>query len=141
MIYYNNQLMPDDSSAQLFLVSNSVAFEKFEDHEAAIHFHIDQLINVAISEGENPKALIEDYLEISFCDGHTTEEITSFLMETDKMQTALWTLQERWQSMDESLTEDSLLGGNSVGKEEAIQLYAEITLRSYLETLATFNNG
>ena len=89
--------------------------------------------------GENPIALIEEYLEVVYNEGNTTDEIASFLLETDKMQTALWTLKESWDKMDDSLPTSSIMYGG-MDKEEAVQLYSETTLRSYLEALALFKN-
>ncbi|TGV03589.1 hypothetical protein [Flavivirga rizhaonensis] len=139
MIYYNNQLMPNDNSAKLFMVTNSVPFERFEDHEAAIYFEIDQLVDHAVGSGENTIALIENYLEITYTDGRTIEEIVAFLIHTDKLQCALWTLKESWDKFDKTLPEDSLMHGG-ISKDEAIQIYSETTLRSYLEALAQFKN-
>ena len=89
--------------------------------------------------GEDTIALIEEYLEVIYNDGTSTEEIATFLLETDKMQTALWTLKESWDKMDDSLPTDSLMYGG-MNKEDAVQLYSETTLRSYLEALALFKN-
>ena len=139
MIYFNNQLMPDDNSAKLFMVTNPVPFERFEDHEAAIYIQLHDLVEQAIGKAENPIALIEDYLEITYTDGRTIEEIAAFLFHTDKLQCALWTLKESWDKFDKTLPEDSLMYGG-ISKDEAIQMYSEITLRSYLETLAQFKN-
>lgn len=140
MIYVNNQLMPDDNSIKLFTATNSTSFERFEDHEAAIYFQIDALIEEAMGNGENPIALIENYLEITYTDGRTIEEIAAFLCHTDKMQCALWTLKERWGKFDKNLPEDSLMHGGGISKDEAIQIYSETTLRTYLEALAQFKN-
>ena len=74
-----------------------------------------------------------------YTDGKTTEEIANFLAHSDQMQLALWTLKESWSAMDESLPNDSLIYGG-LSKEEAIQLYSEITLRTYLEALAQYQN-
>ena len=71
--------------------------------------------------------------------GQVLKKLPAFLLETDKMQTALWTLKESWDKMDDSLPTDSLMYGG-MDKEEAVQLYSETTLRSYLEALALFKN-
>ncbi len=139
MIFYNNQLMSGDIKARLFMVSNPSKFERFEDHEAGIFIQLHELIEQARATGEDPIALIEEYLEVIYNDGTSTEEIASFLLETDKMQTALWTLKESWDKMDDSLPTNSLMYGG-MDKEDAVQLYSETTLRSYLEALALFKN-
>ncbi|WP_452222160.1 hypothetical protein [Lacinutrix salivirga] len=131
--------MSGDVKARLFMVSNPSKFERFEDHEAGIFIQLHELIEQATAMGDDPIALIEEYLEVIYNDGTSTEEIASFLLETDKMQTALWTLKESWDKMDDSLPTDSLMYGG-MDKEDAVQLYSETTLRSYLEALALFKN-
>lgn len=140
MIYFNNQLMPNNTSAKLFMVTNTKPFERYEDHEAALYIQLYQLVEHAFAKGDNPIALIEDYLELVYTEGKTVAEIADFLAQTDKMQLALWTLKESWDKLDESAPQDSLLYGNGMDKEEAIQLYSEITLRTYLEALAQHQN-
>lgn len=140
MIYFNNQLMPNDTKAKLFMVTNTKPFDRYEDHEAALYIQLHQLVEHAFAKGENPIALIEDYLELVYTEGKSIAEIADFLVNSDKMQLALWTLKESWDALDESLPQDSLLYGSSMDKEEAIQLYSEITLRTYLEALALYKN-
>ena len=140
MIYFNNQLMPNDTSTKLFMVTNTKPFERYEDHEAALYIQLHQLVEHAFAKGENPIALIEDYLELVYTEGKSIAEIADFLANTDKMQLALWTLKESWDKLDETAPQDSLLYGNGMDKEEAIQLYSEITLRTYLEALAQHKN-
>ncbi|GER59623.1 hypothetical protein ULMA_17310 [Patiriisocius marinus] len=140
MIYFNNQLMPNDTSTKLFMVTNTKPFERYEDHEAALYIQLHQLVEHAFAKGENPIALIEDYLELVYTEGKSVGEIADFLANTDKMQLALWTLKESWDKLDETAPQDSLLYGSGMGKEEAIQLYSEITLRTYLEALAQHKN-
>ena len=131
--------MSGDVKARLFMVSNPSKFERFEDHEAGIFIQLHELIEQAKAMGENPISLIEEYLEVVYNEGNTTDEIASFLLETDKMQTALWTLKESWDKMDDSLPTSSIMYGG-MDKEEAVQLYSETTLRSYLVALALFKN-
>lgn len=131
--------MPNEQSATLFMTTNTKNFDRYENHEAALYIQLHQLIETAFLEGENPIALIEEYLEVIYTDGKTTEEIANFLAHSDQMQLALWTLKESWSAMDESLPNDSLIYGG-LSKEEAIQLYSEITLRTYLEALAQYQN-
>ena len=138
MIYYNAQLMPDDSASTLFMVSNPESFERYEDHEAALHFHLNELIKQAVSEGEMPIALIEDYLEVNYNDSNTPNEISDFLIQTDVMQSALGMLKENWHQKQGDAMEEGLLLGQGLSEEEVIQKYAQITLRSYLETLSAF---
>ena len=140
MIYFNNQLMPDASSVKLFITTNTKAFERYEDHEAALYIQLHELVEHAFAKGDNPIALIEDYLELVYTEGKSVAEIADFLVNTDKMQLALWTLKESWDKLDETAPQESLLYGSGIDKEEAIQLYSEITLRTYLEALAQFKN-
>ena len=140
MIYFNNQLMPNDTSTKLFMVTNTKPFERYEDHEAALYIQLHQLVEHAFAKGENPIALIEDYLELVYTEGKSVAEIADFLANTDKMQLALWTLKESWDTLDETVPQDSLLYESGLDKEEAIQLYSEITLRTYLEALAQHKN-
>lgn len=135
MIFFNNQLMPTPGSATLFMVTNPVAFTRYEDHEAAIYIQLHQLIDRALAEGEDPVILIESYLETIYTGGTTTGEIANFLMQSDKMVLAMWTLKESWSNLEESIPEDSLIYGG-MERKQAIQLYAEITLRTYLEVLS-----
>ncbi len=140
MIYFNNQLMPNDVSAKLFLVTNTKPFERYEDHEAALYIHLLELVEHAFAKGDNPIALIEDYLELVYIEGKSVAEIADFLANTDKMQLALWTLKERWDTLDETAPQDSLLYGSGMDKDAAVQLYSKITLRTYLEALAQHKN-
>ncbi|MAQ76902.1 MAG: hypothetical protein CL613_11305 [Aquimarina sp.] len=134
MIFYNNQLMKTREDAVLYMVSNPVPFEGYNDHEAGIYIQIHELIERAIAEGENPVMLIEEYLEIVYMGGEMINEMAAFLFQTDRMHQALWSLQESWDAIDTSLPEMSRMYGG-LSKEEATQLYAETTLRSYLEAL------
>lgn len=135
MIFFNNQLMPTVGSATLYMVHNPVTFTRFEDHEAAIFIQLHELIDRAFAEGDDPIALIETYLETIYTGGKQTSEIASFLMQSDRMVLALWTLKESWDNLDDAIPADSLLYGG-MEKKEALQLYAEITLRTYLEVLS-----
>lgn len=139
MIFYNSQLMQNESEAMLYMVSNPVPFIRFEDHQSAIYIHLHQMIEHAINAGENPITLIEDYLNITYNSGESIDEIASFLFQTDKMVSAMWTLKESWDMIDESLPQDSLMYGG-IGRERVLELYSEITLRSYLETLSEDRN-
>lgn len=140
MIYFNNQLMPNDTKAKLFMVTNTKLFERYEDHEAALYIQLHQLVEHAFAKGENPIAHIEDYLELVYTEGQSIAEIANFLANTDKMQLALWTLKESWDKLDDSAPQDSLFYGSEMDKEKAIQLYSEITLRTYLEALTLYKN-
>jgi len=140
MIYFNNQLMPNNTSAKLFMVTNTKPFERYDDHEAALYIQLHEMVEQAFANGEDPVALIEDYLELVYTDGKSVGEIADFLANTDKMQLALWTLKESWDKLDETVPQDSLLYGAGLDKEEAIQVFSEITLRTYLEALALHKN-
>lgn len=137
MIYYNNILMPTDTSAILFMVENTKEFEKYADHEAAICIGLHSLVEDSIGMGENPIMLIEQYLEIVYTDGNSVEEIADFLAQTDTVQNALWSLKQDWETLDIQTGENSLMYGG-ISKERVTELFTEITLRTYLETLATY---
>ena len=134
MIFYNTQLMPDAGKARLFMVSNPIPLERYEDHEAALYLQLHELVERSRAEGQDPIALLEDYLETVYTDGHYPDEIANFLFHHDSMQSALWTLKESWSTLDETLPESSLMYGG-LGKQEALEVYAETTLRTYLEAL------
>ena len=140
MIYFNNQLMSDHTSVKLFITTNTKAFERYEDHEAALYIQLHDLVEHAFTNGDNPIALIENYLELVYTEGASVAEIADFLAHSDKMQLALWTLKERWDKLDETAPQDALLYGNGISKAAAIALYSELTLRTYLEALAQFKN-
>lgn len=139
MIFFNNQLMPSDDSATLFMVSNPIPFENFEDHETGIFIRLHNLIAWSMAEGDDPIALIEEYLETVYPDGREVDEIANFLMYHDKMQNALWTLKENWSNLDTTVPDNSIMY-SYMDKEEATQIYADTSLRSYLETLARFES-
>lgn len=140
MIFFNNQLMPDSISALLFMTTNTKKFERFEDHEAALYIQLYELVAQALAMGDDPMALIENYLEITYTEGQSASEIADFLAQTDKMQVALWALKESWNNLDESAPQDALLYNTGMDKDAAIQLYSEITLQRYLEALSQFKN-
>ena len=139
MIYYNSELMPDSNSATLFMVTNSKPFTRFEDHEAGIYLHLHTLVELSIASEENPIGLIEDYLGITYTDGRSVEEIAHFLAYTDRVQNALWSLEIRWKKKTAIKTEDSY-SQSGISKENAIELYTQITLRVYLEALSNYTN-
>ena len=134
MIFYDTQLMPDTGKARLFMVSNPIALERYEDHEAALYLQLHELVERSRAEGQDPVALLEDYLETVYTDGHNPEEIANFLFHHDKMQSVLWSLKESWSNLDKTLPGDSLMYGG-LGREEMLEVYAETTLRTYLEAL------
>lgn len=138
MIFFNAQLMPDRESAILYMVANPIAFISFEDHQAGIYIQLHELIERAVQEGEDPILLVEEYLDTIYTGGRSPEELATFLMEQDVMVQALTTLQQHWRHLDTSLEAGSIEAGG-MGKKEALQLYSEVTLRSYLETLGTIN--
>jgi hypothetical protein len=140
MIFYHNQLMKNSRELRLYLVSNPVAFTRFEDHEAALHIQLHELVERAIEQQEDPVALIEDYLQVSYTGGDRSEDLAAFLANTPQMRHAMHTLQEHWGQLDDTLPDDSLLFGSATTREEAVQSFSEITLRSYLEALSTVYN-
>ncbi len=135
MIFYNCQLMQSENHLCLYLVSNPVPFERFEDHEAAIQLKIHELVEQAIKEGESPILLIEEYLNRPYFGGDNVDEIAAYIYNSDLMLHAMHELRDAWMEMDLSLPEVSLKHGGTT-KAQALQVYQEITLRSYLETLA-----
>jgi hypothetical protein len=136
MIFFNNQLMKSQDQLRLYLVSNPTPFKRFEDHEAAIQLQLYELIEQAIADKENPIGLIEDNLKITYMEGESVEEIANFLVNTDQMLHAMHNLKDNWHHMDESVPSDSLLYGSGITRETAVSIYADTTLRNYLETLA-----
>lgn len=142
MIFYHNQLMKNELELQLFVVSNPVPFECFEDHEAALEIQLETLIQQAIKEKEDPIALIEGYLGINDFYSENTREIAERIARSDQMASALISLRDHWQQFDPTLPENSLVYGNGIGKKEAIDAFSNLTLRTYLETLSSLaNNG
>ncbi|WP_027395058.1 hypothetical protein [Aquimarina latercula] len=139
MIFLNNQLMPSNESATLFMVSNPIPFENFEDHQTGIFIRLHNLIAWSMAEGDDPIPLIEEYLETVYSDSNTVDEIANFLMYHDKMQSAMWTLKENWSNLDDTVPDDSLMYGG-MEKEDAVQMYADTTLRRYLEVLSRFES-
>lgn len=140
MIFFNNQLMPSEDSAALFMVSNPIPFENFEDHQAGIFIRLHHLIAWSMEEGDDPVALMEEYLETVYSDSRSVEEIANFLLYHDKMQSALWTLKENWSSLDNTVPDDSLMYGG-MEKEDAVQMYVDTNLRRYLEVLSNFESA
>lgn len=138
MIYYNSQLMDKDTSAILFMVENPTPFGRYEDHEAAIYITIHLLIEDAIQSEENPIAMIENYMNVVYTGGTTTGEITDYLIQTGSLQNALWGLKEKWDELDTKIDENSLIY-SSMSKQKVTEIYAQRTLRTYLETLAGYD--
>lgn len=142
MIFYNSQLMRNKRQLRLFLVSNPVAFTRFEDHRAALEIQIYELIERSLAQQENPIALIEEYLRVSYNGGNSIEDIAAFLIHSAHMTYALQTLSDNWDEFDSSLPEEnSLLHGKStIDKSQAVQFYCELSLTNYLEALSTVYN-
>ena len=139
MIFYNNQLMKSSNQLRLFLVSNPVPFERYEDHEAAIYIQLHELIEDAKNDKEDPISLIEEYLGTTYNLGNSDNEIASFLFQTGEMMSALNVLKENWHALDESVPGDSLMYGG-VSKDEATQIFSQLSLRTYLEALVAISN-
>ncbi len=135
MIFYNNQLMTSRAEAILYMVYNPEEFTNYDDHESALYIQLHELIERAIAEGDDPIMLIEEYLGVVYNSGDTIDEMATFLFQSDAMHKALWTLQTNWDTMDEHLPGNSRMFWE-IDKEEAVQLYAQVTLRTYLEMLA-----
>ena len=135
MIFYNSQLMKSESQLILYLVSNPKPFSRYDDHEAALQIQLHELIERAIKEKEDPIAMIEEYLQVSYNGGDTVADMANFLINSGQMVHAMHSLKDNWDAMDETLPEVSLKH-SATSWEQAIQIYSEITLRSYLEALS-----
>lgn len=140
MIYYHAHLMPGDSDATLFLVSNPVEVESFEDHEACLYLRLLELIEEAQAQGENVAQLLENYLQLACPLDEGPADFTQFLWGTGPMQLALAELKDRWESLDPSRPEEGLLYGRPA-QDNPTQHYPAIDLRRYLETLASEFHG
>jgi len=138
MICYNNQLMKSTRQLQLFLVSNPKPFDNYEDHEAAIYLHLLALIEDAIKEKEDPIALIEVSLGVTYPSGDTADEIAAFLWQAGEMLTAKHLLRDHWHAYDPSLPANSLMQGGP-SRSEAVAVFGQMTLRTYLEALVSSN--
>ena len=136
MIFYSNQLMKNRHELMLYLVSNPSPFERFEDHQAALQIRLGELIEDAIEEKEDPVALIQQYLQTDYNGGSGKEDIANFLINSHQMIYAMHNLKDSWADLDGSMTADSLVYGNATTREQAVETFSEITLRSYLEALS-----
>ncbi len=136
MIFFNPTLMPTPETALLFMVHNPIPLENYEDHEAALYIQLHELISRSKSEGEDPIALIEEYLEVYYNEGHTAEEIAAFLIGQDKMIHALSLLRSNWKTYSPDAQPESIAYGG-LSKQAYLEQYGELNLRSYLETLNT----
>ena len=139
MIYYQSQLMHDATELQLYLVSNPVAFTRYEDHEAALQLRLYDLLETALNENENPVALIEDALGLTYTGGPDIDSLAQFLMQTPHVLQAHARLYDHWQAMDPELPEVSLRHATTT-RAQATETFAQLTLRSYLETLSRIFN-
>lgn len=136
MIFFNPTLMPTPETALLFMVYHPEPLTRYEDHEAALYIQLHELITESIAAGEQPIALIEEYLEVYYNEGETTEEIAAFLIGQDKMIQALTLLRDNWKSYSPDVTPESIAYGG-LSKQEYLEQYGQLNLRSYLETLST----
>jgi len=135
MIFYNPQIMTNEKELFLYLVSNPKPFTRYENHEAALQIQLHELVERAIQNKENPIALIEFYLGITYNEGHTVADMANFIANSGQMRHALHQLKENWAELDDSLPGESLrFGGTS--KEQAIQTFTQIALQTYLEALS-----
>jgi hypothetical protein len=135
MIFFNSQLMKDEGQTRLFIVSNPIPFFRYEDHEAALHFQLYDLIERAIAEKEDPISLIESSLRVEYNGGQSIADIASYLLNTDQVNHAMHLLRESWQHLDSSIPAESISQGGEVSREDAVRIFSELTLRTYLETL------
>ena len=137
MIFYSNQLMTNRRELILYLVSNPSPFDRFEDHQAALHIRLHELVENAIQEKEDPVALIREYLQVDYNGGSSKEDIADFLISSHQVIHAMHTLKDSWADFDKNAPEDSLVYGSATTREQAVETFAEITLRSYLEALSS----
>ncbi|MTI26298.1 hypothetical protein [Fulvivirga kasyanovii] len=128
--------MKSERQLRLYMVINPVPFNSFEDHEAALFIHLHELVEQSIEQGEDPRAMIEDYLGITCPAGESPEDIAAFLTGTWAMEKAMWDLRDNWANLDPSLPEDSIMYGG-LAREDALSIFQEVTLKSYLESLST----
>lgn len=134
MIFYNSQLMSSSELANLCMVNVSKLPENFEEHQTALYFHLNKLIERSQEEGDCPEQLLEEFLQVYYPLAVTPQALTSFLMEQDAMVQLLTQLQNDWRNYDPSLSENSILYGG-MNTKQAVEAYSKITFRSYLETL------
>lgn len=140
MIFYHPQLMQDDQQLRLYIVSNPSPFTRFEDHEAALQIQVHEMVQRAIEQGEDPVAMIEDYLGVVYNEGFAVSDIGNYITGTDHMRHAMHVLRDNWQAMTESSPEDSLRYGGP-GRQQAVEQYSEMNLRTYLDALSNVFNG
>lgn len=128
------------NQVRLFVVSNPVPFSRFQDHESAIIMQLHELVEQAIADNENPVALIEDYLGVSYNAGNTIEEITNYIASTGQMAVMFQKLKDNWHHLDVSVPADSLFYSTGISRADVIETFAETNLRNYLEALASAYN-
>lgn len=136
MIFFNNQLMKTPGQLYLFLVSNPQPFTRYEDHHSALFIQLHELIEQAIADGQNPVALIEEYLKLPYNGGDTVEDMAAFLFYSDPVIQAMSILRDNWSSLDPTLPEDSIAYGTTT-REEAVEAFSQLTLTRFLEALTT----
>ena len=136
MLFHDNQLMKNEVQLRLFLVENLIAFARYEDHEAALHIQLHELVSEAQQQDENPIMLIEEVLQTTYRQGDSTEEIANFLAQTGEMQRAMSQLEEHWSHRDTELPDLSLTTGGT-SKKEAQSTFMHTNLRNYLEALTS----
>lgn len=137
MLFYNPQLMPNEQSARLFMVSSTQTVDDYQSHEAHLQLRVQQLITEARNSGEDPVMLIEEYLACDYPDTIENSSLAAYILQHDRMQSALWTLQELWGFYDPELPSDSLYF-KGMDTQEALETYAQVDLRSFLEALAGY---
>lgn len=135
MIFFNNQLMKSDRQLTLFMVSHPTPFSRYEDHEAALHIQLSEMIEKAIKDRENPVALIQNHLGLNYSGDPNPEDIASFLLHSHFMTHALHGLRDNWSQLDETLPANSKMYGG-ISSEHAREVFMEVSLHTYLEALA-----
>jgi hypothetical protein len=140
MIFFNSQLMRTKSQLRVFLVTNPRPFERFEDHEAAIQINLYELVQQAFENKENPVGLIEDTLKVTYNSGNSIDEIVGYLINTDQMLNAMFTLRDHWIEFDPGIDGDSLLYGYGITRTDAVESFSHNTFRNFLEALTSMYN-
>ncbi len=127
--------MKSDIQLRLFMVNHPIPFKSYGDHAEALRVQLEEMIENALNQGEEPEYLIEGYLDVDYTGGESSKEIADFLLHTPYMVYAMHMLRDNWNQIDTSLPEDSLMYGG-ISKEQAREVFTETSLHSYLEALA-----
>ena len=128
--------MKTERELELYLVSNPAPFTRFDDHEAALEIQVFNLVQNCLDQQDDPVMLIEQILGIEFQGDNTLEGIAYFIIRSDQMRTAMFRLSENWDAYDPSVPEMSMKTVAGTTRQQALEVYQNLTLASYLEALA-----